>query len=752
MIVALACAGIARGEILKNDLGWEVAVDPGTGSYQVTDSQTGWRVGGSLSQALGNIMVREGEDSAGKFREITFSWNESAKTDARRSGGLRLYVSRPAVIVSEAFDDAVQGSPAPFPVLTLLPAGLKEFRFGENDHLRPPTFTLAPKEDADPKRPRMDGGDEYAGPFVLFDDKAHALIVSPADDFMAAQMSGDAKLGLASGLNRTLTAVPAGYRHQTLLAMGQGIHQTFTDWGQTLTDLHGKKRPASDADTGLKYLSYWTDNGAAYYYHYDLKKGYAGTLLDIKKHLDSIGIPIHSMQLDSWWYPKTFNSLQAGKSDKPRSKDPSIPAGTWNRYGGLLEYTPHPDLFPEGLTAFEKQLGVKLITHNRWIDPESPYVHSYKVSGIAPIDPAWWDKIMTDLTQWGVETYEQDWNNYIYLRSPELYQTTWAGDAYLDGMAEASARHGLTLQYCMVLPRTLMQGGAKYSNLTTVRVSGDRLDRGKWREFIYGSELASALGVWPWTDVFRSKETGNFLVCSLSAGMVGLADAIGEEDVSNIFHAVRRDGVIVKPDEPLTPTDETYLAEAGGKADVVVAATRSGDTRYVFAFQKKAAASGEGMPWQIDPQSVNLKSAFFAYDFFSRTGRLIEARQPLNEKLGPDGWSYRILAPVGEHSGMALIGDTGLFITRGRQRISEVTDGDKVLKTTIAFAAGESKITLAAYSPVKPDVNVAGGKAGPLQYDEASGLVLVDIQVDTNVPPTKDADPVRQVNVTLTRP
>ena len=46
------------------------------------------------------------------------------------------------------------------------------------------------------------------------------------------------------------------------------------------------------------------------------------------------------------------------------------------------------------------------------------------------------------------------------------------GDAFADGMAAACAKHGLDMQYCMALPRYFMQG-AKYSNLTTMRTSGE---------------------------------------------------------------------------------------------------------------------------------------------------------------------------------------------------------------------------------------------------------------------------------------
>ena len=60
-------------------------------------------------------------------------------------------------------------------------------------------------------------------------------------------------------------------------------------------------------------------------------------------------------------------------------------------------------------------------------------------------------------------------------------------------MAAACARHGLVMQYCMALPRHFLQG-AKYSNLTTIRTSGDRFEPGKWRDFLYTSQLAAAVG------------------------------------------------------------------------------------------------------------------------------------------------------------------------------------------------------------------------------------------------------------------
>lgn len=84
----------------------------------------------------------------------------------------------------------------------------------------------------------------------------------------------------------------------------------------------------------------------------------------------------------------------------------------------------------------------------------------------------------------------------------------------------------MALQYCMPLPRHFLQG-TRYSNLRTILVSGDRFERSHWMWFLFNGRLASALGIWPWSDVFMSSETSNLLLSVLSASMVGVGDAIG---------------------------------------------------------------------------------------------------------------------------------------------------------------------------------------------------------------------------------
>ena len=210
------------------------------------------------------------------------------------------------------------------------------------------------------------------------------------------------------------------------------INTTFDLWGHALTDLQGKHRPANDADDSLKYFGYWTDNGADDYYNYDQQRGYAGTLEALVARYREEKIPIRHLLLDSWWYHKTRTDYE-GKVGT--AKNPKLPDGDWNCYGGLLDYTASPFLFAQGLAHFQQTISLPLITHNRWIDPSSPYYERFKISGLAAVDPKFWDQIAAYLKESGVVTYEQDWLSSIFEHSPELSSTPDLGNAFLDNMA-----------------------------------------------------------------------------------------------------------------------------------------------------------------------------------------------------------------------------------------------------------------------------------------------------------------------------
>lgn len=705
--------------------GIAVSVDEATGTYKVATSRPTWTFVGTVGARLSGVTTRQGRDRIGAYQEVAFRWQSGIPY----GGAIRRYSDRPVVLFSLTARQAAPRMTAEFPRFTAFPAGLHPMSF-EDSAFSPHTFRLA----------------HNATPWVLFDDGAHTAVLSAASDFIVSQMHGDGKVTLASGLNPELTDIPAGWTHRSLLVVGSGIGQTVQAWGRALTDLTGKQRPSSQADLLLKYFGYWTDNGATYYYNYDKEKGYAGTLLALRRRYRQEHIPIRYLQLDSWWYQKTRTS-PAGKQEGP--KNPRLPEGAWNAYGGTLDYSAAPALFPQGLAAFQKQLGLPLIVHARWIDPASPYHKSYRISGIAPTDPRWWDDRAAYLAGSGVVCYEQDWLSEIYPHSPEMARTLGAGAAFADNMARATRRRGQTMQYCMATPRFFLQG-AKYGNLTTIRASGDRFDRGKWNDFVYTSLLAHALGLWPWADVFMSTETDNLLLATLSAGPVGTGDGIGRESRANILRAARGDGVLVKPDAPLVPTDASILADVRRAHTPLIAATYTdhgngpgGHMAYVFACTR----TGDSSAVSFSPSALGLPGPVYVYDYFNKSARRLGAGGTYRDTLGPTGRAFYVVAPLGP-SGIAILGDSGKFVGMGRQRLAALRGTPGRLTATVLFAPGETAVRLHGYASSAPKITAAGGTAGPVAYAPATRHFAVTVSPAAAAPLSKlGGDPTRRVTV-----
>jgi hypothetical protein len=676
-----------------------------SGDYVITDHANGWLFSGTTGGISGAITQRADLDRLGKCVVIAFNVDD----DGPVSEEIRLYQDQPIVLFRSTCLAARSHPPRPFPSIKP-PANLHQFGF-DDSVFAPPSFN----------------GGGGASPWLLFDDSAKAVIISPASDFMTATLSRDSDGMLAVSAGPKLTCIPAGHCQQTLLVLGDSIHSAWNRWGQAMTDLTGKSRPANDADNGLKRFGYWTDNGASYYYNYDPAKGYQGTLLAVRDAFAKLKIPLAYMQLDSWWYIKTTTGFD-GKTGEP-FKNNKLPRGTWNCYGGTMEYVAHPFVLPDGLAGFHQKIGMPLITHNRWIDIASPYRKKYKISGIAAVDPKWWDDITDYLKSSGVSVYEQDWLVDLSAFSPEFATTTTAGDAFMDNMARSCRERGMSVQYCMGTPRHYMQG-SKYDNLTTIRVCNDRFARSNWANAMYVSQMSTALGEWPWVDNFRSRELPNMIIATLSAGMVGVSDEINKIDTDNIFQSIRADGVIVKPDTALLPIDRTYVSDATDHHSPMIAAAYTDDgplrTAYVFAYPRTARQ----MKIEFSPAELGITGDAWVYD--TRTGkckRIAAGGMFTGEFTNPEyrqAWGSFIVAPV-TTSGIAFLGDTGKIASNGRQRIASIHATSDALQVSVVFTDGEKSVQLHGYAAFKPVIAVESGKAGPVNFDPATKEFNVQI-------------------------
>jgi hypothetical protein len=707
--------------------GLSVQLDAGTGAYRFTTKGPAWQFAGSLDQPLNNVTASQGTDAIGIYKQLEFDWQDK---DVPMRGQVRIYEGKPVALFSQICRTAAEIPPPPFPDFTSLPAHLHVFSYGHHE-FAPPRFSAT----------------EISTPWLLFDDHANAFVISPASHFMVASMKGDGQREIASGLNQALRHLPADFSQQTILAFGQGINRTWDTWGSSLRALHPAKRPANDSDTMLKYLGYWTDNGSTYYYNYDTNMGYAGTLRSLVGSFRQEQIPVHYLQLDSWWYDKSTTEPD-GSPGKVRKSD-KLPEGQWNSYGGLLKYEADPSLFPQGLDAFQKSIGLPLITHNRWIDPASPYHRQYKISGIAAVDPMWWNQIADYLKSSGIVTYEQDWLDRIYTYSPAFSSNLETGEAFLDDMARACDQQGITIQYCMPYPCYFLEG-SRYGNLTTIRTSGDRFNKNHWNDFLYTSRLAESMGIWPWTDVFMSGETDNLLLSSLSGGPVGIGDAIGTVNKANLLEAVRADGVIVKPDAPIVPLDSSYLADAKKKPAPLTASTFTDHdgikTAYVFAFNRPGTPADR---IHFSPAELGVSGQAYVYDYFSGAGQLLKEGMPFTAPLEGNASAFFVVAPIGP-SGIAFLGDRYKFVGTGRQRITSLRDEPGKLTVGVVLAQNEPWVVLHGYAAVKPDVTVISGVDDAVQYDPSTHYFAVKVKATGNTPVADSTgNPVRQFTVVL---
>ena len=272
----------------------------------------------------------------------------------------------------------------------------------------------------------------------------------------------------------------------------------------------------------------------------------------------------------------------------------------------------------------------------------------------------------------------------------------------MDNMARATRERGIHMQYCMEMPYHFLQG-SRYGNLTSVRVAGDRFERNKWEHALYTAQMAASLGEWPWVDTFDSVELPNMILATLTAGPVGVGDAIEKIDAKNIAMACRSDGVIVKPDSAIVPLDQTYLSDAGAKKSPMTAAAYtdhgSHRTAYVFSFPRSA----EQKSIEFRPADLGFTSDVWVYEPATLKGTLV----PMNgtftaafaEANFKKAWSYFVAAP-GHPTGYCNRWRQRQNRLDGRQRISQLDTADDHLTVTLAFGVDEKFVTLHAFPAI----------------------------------------------------
>ncbi|HTO55265.1 MAG TPA: hypothetical protein VMR50_17915, partial [Myxococcota bacterium] len=378
-------------------------------------------------------------------------------------------------------------------------------------------------------------------PLWLIAPDLRALLLAPLDAFheqviAVPRSREEAERGVRCGWHGDLERVSPGFASELALWAAPGPRRALETHGRALLARHRTPRQGRYADAALGKLSYWTDNGAAYWYRSEPGLSVTETLEQTLSGLRAQQVPVEAVELDSWFYPhQVLRELNPGAVDVPPT--------------GMMRWEARPDMLPDGVRALRKRLGdPPLILHSRHFSSHSPYLAS---------EPAWVDgdqahpqsdalleRLVAQAASWGAIQIEQDWLSESFLGVRGLRAEPNRARAWQEGLDRAAEAHGLSLLWCMPTPADFFQT-VTLRRVHTIRTSGDyRYIIGSqwlWAWFLYGNALARALGLWPYKDVFLSRRDGSgldgdplaeieALLSALSAGPVGIGDKLGRTD------------------------------------------------------------------------------------------------------------------------------------------------------------------------------------------------------------------------------
>ena len=547
-------------------------------------------------------------------------------------------------------------------------------------------------------------------PLLLLAPDGRTLLLAPLDAFhdqvIAVPPSRDAdhvERGVRCGWHGDLERVPAGFATELALVAGRGARECLDTWAGIVRARHGTQRLGRDADALGTRLSYWTDNGSAYWYRTEPGHDTPGTLEATIDDLRARGVPVHAVQLDSWWYPHdVIRPFDTDAWEVPPT--------------GLVRWEPRDDVLPDGVPALRARLGdPPLVAHIRHFAASSPYFEGHDAwrdgDRAHPTGPALYERLLDDATAWGVETFEHDWLVECFLGVRGLRAEPGRAARWQEDLDAALATRGLTAQWCMASPADMCET-ARLRRVTSIRTSGDHgylLGPGVlWTWFLLTNGLARALGLFPYKDVFRSDGEGGSavveaeaLLAALSAGPVGIGDPLGRADPALVARTCRADGVLVRPDVPVAAIDRCFRSHPIGRRTLVVGSAHShhaaGRVGYVVAMNPHDA--GDPITERVTRADLGGDAPAgpaVVYDW--RTGDI----SPLGDDpdagvdvtLGPLGWRLLVVAPV-LPSGVAVIGDPTKYATAGDARIAAI--GPTATGARIAVLGAGERVMVAAW-------------------------------------------------------
>ncbi len=499
------------------------------------------------------------------------------------------------------------------------------------------------------------------------------VLLAPLDQFHE-QVIGVADGSLWWGWHGDLDAVPAGFSTTLGVYAGPSAALLLDEWGRQVRA--GRPRRAASDNPITSHLSYWTDNGAAYWYRTEAGRTIATSVAETVETLRRDGVPVNAVELDSWCYDHEVPRPIA-EIGYPDEVPPS----------GLMSWTPRADAFdppPPGrdpIEAFAARLGgPPLVIHSRHVAPASPYVGEgeWWVDDLAaqPVDPTFFRRWFDDAARWGVCAIEQDWMLLYWFGVRAMRAAPDRAAHWQRTLDRLAADSGVDLIWCMATPADLVLA-ATLDRVVAVRTSDDYRFAADpallWTWYLTVNRLAGALGLRAFKDCFFSAvapeggdaidgdeyaEVEALLAC-MSAGPVGIGDRIGRTDGDVVRRTCDADGRIRHVDAPLALVDSCLFGEpARGERLAWASTTATRDGRvWTYVVALNTATDRRVVDDVLSLGEVGLDGERNVYDWRRGT---VDDTGTLHAVLEPRQWALWVCAPPGER---ADSGDLTKYVT-----------------------------------------------------------------------------------------
>ncbi len=496
-------------------------------------------------------------------------------------------------------------------------------------------------------------------------DHPHEQVLAVADGTLRWGWHGDLD-DVSAGFGTTL-GVYAGISAESLLRR----------WGSDVRRVRVAAADAGSTNPVVTHLSYWTDNGAAYWYRTEAGRTIGTSVAEAVESLRADDVPVQAVELDSWCYDHEV-ARPIAEIGYPEEVPPS----------GLMTWTPRRDAFdppPAGrdaIEAFAERLGrPPLVIHARHISPRSPYVSDgWWVDQLAahPSDPGFFRRWFDDAARWGVCAIEQDWMLMYWFGVRQLRAVPGRAAAWqreLDRLAGAS---GTGLIWCMATPADIVLA-ATLDHVVAVRTSDDYRFADDpatlWTWYLTVNRVAGALGLRSFKDCFFSRaapatnaghetidgdphaELEALLAC-MSAGPVGIGDRIGRTDRDVVMRTCDDDGRIRHVDRPLALVDDCLFGEParGDRLAWATTTATSGGRVWHYVVAINTAEDRRVLADELPLHVLGIDGSRHVHEW--RRGRGGPA-ESLQATLDPRDWALWVCAPQGQTD----VGDTTKYVT-----------------------------------------------------------------------------------------